>query len=90
MIKTVQRRSLCRLCTAHGLGTHVYFDDVWSNVELYLLGCRYGIAIVEDRFKPELNPNVAMEWGWMRGLGKDVLFLVEKQAHKFVSADWSA
>ena len=66
-----------------------YFDDVWSNVELYLLGCRYGIAIVEGHYKPELNPNVAMEWGWMRGLGKDVLFLVEKRAHKYVRADWS-
>jgi nucleoside 2-deoxyribosyltransferase len=67
----------------------MYFDDVWSNVELYLLGCRYGVAIVEGRYKPELNPNVAMEWGWMRGLGKDVLFLVEKRAHKYVRADWS-
>jgi len=67
----------------------MYFDDVWSNVELYLLGCRYGVGIVEAHYKPELNPNVAMEWGWMRGLGKDVLFLVEKQAHKYVRADWS-
>jgi hypothetical protein len=67
----------------------MYFDDVWSNVELYLLGCRYGVAIVEGRYRPELNPNVAMEWGWMRGLGKDVLFLVEERAHKYLRADWS-
>jgi hypothetical protein len=67
----------------------MYFDDVWSNVELYLLGCRYGVAIVEGHYLPELNPNVAMEWGWMRGLGKDVLFLVEKKAHKYIRADWS-
>lgn len=26
---------------------------------------------------PELNPNVAMEWGWMRAMGKRVLFLRE-------------
>ena len=25
----------------------------------------------------------------MRGLGKDVLFLVEKKAHKYIRADWS-
>lgn len=44
-----------------------YHPILWDNVELYLLGCRRGIAIVEDKYLPELNPNVAMEWGWMRG-----------------------
>ena len=66
-----------------------YFEDIWSNVELFLLGCRYGVAIVEGRYRPELNPNVAMEWGWMRGLGKEVLFLVEARAHKYLRADWA-
>ena len=46
-----------------------YHGMLWDNVELYLLGCRRGIAIVEDKYLPELNPNVAMEWGWMRGMG---------------------
>lgn len=61
---------------------------IWSNVEIFLLGCARGVAIVEDRYLPELNPNVAMEWGWMRGMGRDVLFLREAG---FVSdrADWS-
>jgi hypothetical protein len=35
---------------------------------------------VESKFKPELNPNVAMEWGWMRAMRKPVLYLVEKDA----------
>jgi hypothetical protein len=52
---------------------------LWDNVELHLLGCRQGIAIVEDQYLPELNPNVAMEWGWMRGMGKPVLFLAEEK-----------
>jgi hypothetical protein len=47
-------------------------------VELHLLGCQQGVAIVEDRYLSELNPNVAMEWGWMRGMGKPVLFMVEE------------
>jgi predicted nucleotide-binding protein len=34
--------------------------------------------LVEDRFNTKLNPNVAMEWGWMRVMGKPVLYLVEK------------
>lgn len=61
---------------------------LWDNVELYLLGCGRGVAIVEDRYMPELNPNIAMEWGWMRGMGKDVLFLVENDFEHF-RADWS-
>ena len=65
-----------------------YHQILWDNVELYLLGCGRGIAIVEDKYKPELNPNVAMEWGWMRGMGKDVLFLVE-DGFKHHRADWS-
>jgi hypothetical protein len=52
-----------------------------------LLGCKRGIAIVEDKYLPELNPNVAMEWGWMRGMGRNVLYLVEKE-FKRQRADW--
>jgi hypothetical protein len=65
-----------------------YHALLWDNVELYLLGCGRGVAIVEDRYKPELNPNIAMEWGWMRGMGKEVLFLVEN-GFKHLRADWS-
>lgn len=54
-----------------------FHPGLWDNVELHLLACRQGIAIVEDCYLPELNPNVAMEWGWMRGMGKPVLFLLE-------------
>jgi hypothetical protein len=65
-----------------------YHNILWDNVELYLLGCRRGIAIVEDKYLPELNPNVAMEWGWMRGMGRNVLYLVEKDFKK-QRADWA-
>jgi hypothetical protein len=65
-----------------------YHPVLWDNVELFLLGCGRGIAIVEDRYKPELNPNVAMEWGWMRGLGRNVLYLVEQKFNQ-KRADWS-
>jgi hypothetical protein len=64
-----------------------YHGALWDNVELYLLGCRQGVAIVEDRHTQELNPNVAMEWGWMRGMGKPVLFLVEERFAR-TRADW--
>lgn len=52
--------------------------NLWENIECQMLSCGRGIAIVEDRFNPKLNPNVAMEWGWMRAMNKPVLYLVEK------------
>jgi hypothetical protein len=60
-----------------------YHPGLWDNVELHLLGCSRGIAVVEDRYLPELNPNVMMEWGWMRGMGKRVFFLREKSFRSF-------
>jgi hypothetical protein len=65
----------------------VHHRWMWDNIELYLLGCARGVAIVEDRYLPELNPNVAMEWGWMAGMGRAVLFLRERQ-FKHDRADW--
>lgn len=61
---------------------------LWDNVELFLLGCGRGVAIVEDKYLPELNPNVAMEWGWMVGMGREVLFLRE-QSFQHDRADWT-
>ncbi len=55
-----------------------FHPQLWDNVELYLLGCHRGVAIVEDRYLTELNPNVVMEWGWMRSMRKPVLFLLEQ------------
>jgi hypothetical protein len=65
-----------------------YHRHLWDNVELYMLGCRRGIAIVQDKAKRELNPNVAIEWGWMLGLNRGVLYLVEKD-FKRERADWT-
>jgi len=70
---------------AQGPGYHRWLFD---NVELFLLGCARGIAIVEDKYLPELNPNVALEWGWMTGMCLDVIFLREK-AFEHDRADWT-
>jgi hypothetical protein len=88
VIKTVQDAvTRCRF-TPRVAFDKDYYPGLWENVELYLLGSSRGIAIVEDCYKPELNPNVAMEWGWMRGMGRNVLFLVEEKFNK-KRADWS-
>src|SRR5205085_1674105 len=60
-----------------------YHSAIWDNVEVNALGCGLGIGIVEDRYRAELNPNVAMEWGWMRGMGRTVIFLVERNFKNF-------
>lgn len=64
-----------------------YHPMLWDNVELFLLACSKGIAIVESKYKQELNPNVSMEWGWMRGMDRDVLYLVE-ETFDLSRADW--
>jgi hypothetical protein len=63
-----------------------YHDLLWDNVEQYLFCCKYGVAIQESRYLPETNPNVAMEWGWMQGMGRTVISLREQQFKE--RADW--
>ncbi len=74
------RRTLCR----QGL-TGLRADDrmvprdrqVWTNVCVYMLCCKYGLAVLEDRVKDEFNPNVALEYGFMRALDKPTLLLAD-------------
>lgn len=51
--------------------------NLWNNVCVYMNCCRYGIAILEDRIVNEFNPNVALEYGFMRALNKPVLLLAD-------------
>ena len=72
-------------CNGHR--SHLAWDKNWSeflweNVETYLMACGKAVAIVESRHTPELNPNVTMEWGWLRATERRVLFLVEKTFDK--------
>jgi hypothetical protein len=79
IIGTVQREVLAHGLTPRLANTKNFHQILWKNVEIYLLGCSRGIAIVETRYSNDLNPNVAMEWGWMRASGNDVLYLLEKK-----------
>lgn len=79
-------RTIRTALSAHGLRGHraddrCYVQDrnLWDNVCTYMIGCKYGIAILEDVFQDEFNPNVALEYGFMRGLGKEVLLLKEQR-----------
>jgi hypothetical protein len=53
-------------CVARLASDKPYHHTLWNNIEIYLLGCFKGVAIVENKYGQNVNPNVAMEWGWMR------------------------
>jgi len=55
--------------------------QLWKNVCVYMLCCKYGVAVLEDRLKDEFNPNVALEYGFMRALDKPVLLLADTGFH---------
>ena len=61
-------------------------DYLWDNVQIYLNGCDYGIAILENLYSDEMNPNVALEYGYMLAKGKRLLLLKER-SFKNIRAD---
>jgi hypothetical protein len=74
-----------KVLTDHGLNgviadDRMYMKDrnLWNNICVYMICCSGGIAVLEDRIKDEFNPNVAMEYGFMRGINKPALLLVDK------------
>ena len=56
--------------------------QLWDSLVTYMQGCKYGIAVLEDRSANEFNPNVALEYGFMRALGKQVLLLKDREFAK--------
>jgi hypothetical protein len=58
-----------------------YASNLWDNVKVYLNGCNYGIAVLENLYSDEINPNVALEYGYMVAKVEDerkILLLKEK------------
>lgn len=60
--------------------------NLWHNVCVYMLCCGSGVAVLEHEARREFNPNVALEYGFMRALDKRVLLLTEKN-FKAIRAD---
>ena len=52
-----------------------YHEDLFPNVQTYIYGCSFGIAVFERLQGEEFNPNVALEVGYMRALRKPVCLL---------------
>lgn len=59
-----------------------YYDQLWENVCVHMFGSMYGMAVLEDRVASELNPNVTLEYGFMKALNRTVgLFRAEGFGH---------
>jgi len=56
-----------------------YTGDLWTNIELCMLGSAYGIAVFEDIEERSFNPNVSLELGFMLARQKRCLILKEKR-----------
>jgi hypothetical protein len=55
-----------------------YHEDLYPNIQTYMHGCGFGIAVFERIEQDDFNPNVSLEIGYMLGLKKGVLLLKEK------------
>lgn len=55
-----------------------YHEDLFPNVLTYMYGCDYGIAVFERLQDEIFNPNVALEFGYMRALKKPICLLKDR------------
>jgi hypothetical protein len=67
--------------TAHRADQRSYHDQLWENICVYIIGSKYGIAVLEDDVASELNPNVALEYGFMKALDHPVALLRSSTFH---------
>ena len=77
---------------SYGLKTHRADDkvypldgDLWNNVCVYMMGCKFGICVFEEMDEREFNPNVPLEYGFMRAMNRQVLLLKEQRMPKMPS-----
>jgi hypothetical protein len=57
---------------------HAYSEDLLTNVQAYLHGCRFGIAVFERILSNDFNPNVSLEVGYLLALRKPICLLKER------------
>lgn len=62
-----------------------YTNDVFTNIETYIHGCKFGIALHERVISDDHNPNVSLEIGYMLGQKKEVCLLKEKTVQRLPS-----
>ena len=55
-----------------------YHPELFANVQTYIHGCTFGIAVFERIDADDFNPNVSLEVGYMMALRKHICFLKDK------------
>jgi len=55
-----------------------YHDDLFPNVQTYMHGCDFGIAVFDRVEADDINPNVTLEVGYMSAYKKPICLLKEK------------
>jgi hypothetical protein len=55
-----------------------YSDDLLGNIETYLHGCSFAVAVFERLESEVYNPNVSFEVGYLYGLKKPICLLKER------------
>lgn len=53
--------------------------DPWMNACVYMIGCKYAVCVFEEGEKGELNPDIAMQAGFLGALNRPVLLLKEQE-----------
>jgi hypothetical protein len=79
-IRAVIRKTLAKhRLIAQFADNLIVAEELWDNVCTYMLGSRFGIAVIEEIEERSFNPNVAIETGFMLALQKRVLVLKDKR-----------
>lgn len=63
----------------------VYSEDLLTNIQAYIYGCRFAIAVFERIQSDDFNPNVSLEVGYFLGLRKPVCLLKERTLKRLPS-----
>lgn len=59
-----------------------YDSDLFDNVQTYLYGCGFGVAVFERLESDYFNPNVSFEVGYLFALKKEVCLLKDRTLEK--------
>lgn len=62
-----------------------YSDDLFSNIETYLYGCKFCVAVHDREIDENHNANVSLEIGYTLGLKKSICLLKEKTVKSLTS-----
>lgn len=55
-----------------------YSEDLLTNIQAYIHGCRFAVAVFDRILTNDFNPNVSLEVGYFMGLRKPVCLLKER------------